>query len=109
MEAIQPWYTRPVFLSSTFEDMHAERDYLSHQVFPKLAEDLRERRCHFDTIDLRMGVETVELVDEEAKELAVLKVCLDEIEPSRPFLIGIGSRRPFPPIHVLEVCLTSTG
>ncbi len=52
MQAIQPWLTRPVFLSSTFRDMHAERDYLRHQVFPKLAEDLRERRCHLETIEL---------------------------------------------------------
>jgi len=87
MEAIQTWYTRPVFLSSTFKDMHAERDHLRQHVFPKLAEDLRERRCHLEPIDLRMGVETVELAEEEAKELQVLKVCLNEIERSRPFLI----------------------
>src|SRR5262249_39074529 len=84
---IQPWLTRPVFLSSTFKDMHAERDYLRHHVFPELAEKLRERHCHLETIDLRMGVETVELASEEEKELQVLKVCLDEIERSRPFLI----------------------
>ncbi|MFI5459384.1 MAG: tetratricopeptide repeat protein [Isosphaerales bacterium] len=87
MEANQPWYTRPVFLSSTFKDMHAERDHLRQHVFPKLAEDLRERRCHLETIDLRMGVETVELGSEEEKELRVLKVCLNEIVRSRPFLI----------------------
>jgi len=87
MEAIQPWYTRPVFLSSTFKDMHAERDHLRHVIFPALAEDLRERRCHLEPIDLRMGVETVELADEEAKELQVLKVCLNEIDRSRPFLL----------------------
>jgi len=38
-------------------------------------------------IDLRMGVGTVELASEEEKELQVLKVCLDEIERSRPFLL----------------------
>jgi Domain of unknown function (DUF4062) len=67
--------------------MHAERDHLRHQVFPRLAEDLRERRCHLETIDLRMGVETVELVSADEKELKVLKVCLHEIERSRPFVI----------------------
>jgi tetratricopeptide (TPR) repeat protein len=81
------WKARPVFVSSTFRDMHAERDYLRHRVFPALEERLRERRCHLLPIDLRLGVETVELEGEEAKELQVLKVCLDEIERSRPFLI----------------------
>jgi telomerase protein component 1 len=70
---IQPWMTRPVFLSSKFKDMHAERDYLRHHVFPELAERLRERRCHLETIDLRMGVETVVLDSEEKKKLQVMK------------------------------------
>jgi hypothetical protein len=88
-----PWYTRPVFLSSTFKDTHAERDHLRNHVFPKLAEDLRERPCHFETIDLRMGVETVELASEEAKERRVLKVCLDETERSRPLpIVLLGDR-----------------
>jgi tetratricopeptide (TPR) repeat protein len=87
MEAIQLWHTRPVFISSTFKDMHAERDYLRSHVFAELAESLRERHCHLEPIDLRLGVETVELASEEAKELEVLKVCLNEIERSRPFLL----------------------
>ncbi len=81
------WKSRPVFISSTFKDMQAERDHLKNVVFPELAERLRERRHHLEPIDLRLGVETVQVADEEAKELQVLKVCLDEIERSRPFLI----------------------
>lgn len=84
---IAPWITRPVFISSTFKDMHAERDHLRQRVFPALEEKLRQRRHHLEAIDLRLGVETVALADEEAKELLVLKVCLDEIQRSRPFLI----------------------
>ena len=39
------------------------------------------------------GVETVSTEEEHAKELLVLKVCLAEVERSRPFLIGlIGDR-----------------
>lgn len=87
MPETAPWKARPVFISSTFKDMHAERDHLRHHVFPNLAEKLRERRRHLETIDLRIGVETIELAGEEEKELQVLKVCLDEIERSRPFLI----------------------
>ena len=36
-----------------------------------------------------MGVETVELDTVEARELLVLKVCLEEIQRSRPFLLVI--------------------
>ena len=87
------WRSRPVFITSTFRDMHAERDWLRTRVFPELEERLRERRHYLEPIDLRWGVETVSVAEEEAKELLVLKVCLDEIERSRPFLIGlIGDR-----------------
>jgi tetratricopeptide (TPR) repeat protein len=87
------WQSRPVFITSTFRDMHAERDWLRERVLPELEERLRERRAHLEPIDLRWGVENLSAEDEEAKELIVLKVCLDEIERSRPFLIGlIGDR-----------------
>jgi hypothetical protein len=39
-----PWFARPVFLSSTFRDLHAKRDRLRHDVSPKLEEDPRELR-----------------------------------------------------------------
>ena len=32
-----------VFISSTFRDMHAERDYLSRQVFPELRSRCQKR------------------------------------------------------------------
>lgn len=47
------WYTRPVFVCSTFCDMHPERDYLRDVVFPELAERLRQRHHHLESIDLR--------------------------------------------------------
>ena len=93
MYAAGQWSARPVFITSTFRDMQAERDYLRTHVFPALEERLRERRCHLEPIDLRWGVETVDQSDEAAKELVVLKVCLAEIERSRPFLLVlIGDR-----------------
>ncbi|MFO1044870.1 MAG: DUF4062 domain-containing protein [Planctomycetaceae bacterium] len=82
-----PWSTRPVFISSTFRDMQAERDYLRHAVFPLLEEELRKRRIRLELIDLRQGVETADVPDEAAREQLVLKVCLEEIQRSRPFLI----------------------
>jgi tetratricopeptide (TPR) repeat protein len=84
---LPPWRTCSVFVSSTFEDMHAERDHLQQVVFPALAEWLRERRVNLETTDLRWGVETMSIAEQEAKELAVLKVCMAEIDRSRPFMI----------------------
>ncbi len=87
------WKTRPIFITSTFIDMQAERDYLRNVVFPELEERLRERRHHLESIDLRWGVETISIDETHQKEMLVLKVCLDEIQRSRPFLIGlIGDR-----------------
>ncbi|MEK7406046.1 MAG: DUF4062 domain-containing protein, partial [Acidobacteriota bacterium] len=85
--------SRPVFMTSTFRDMHAERDHLRTHVFPVLAERLRERFHHLEAIDLRWGVETGSLDDQRSKELLVLKVCLAEIERSRPFLIALLGER----------------
>jgi tetratricopeptide (TPR) repeat protein len=83
------WRARPVFVSSTFRDMQAERDYLVHSVFPHIVEQLAKRRTRVQSIDLRVGVETMSVAEERHKEHLVLKVCLDEIERSRPFLIAL--------------------
>src|SRR4051794_6811642 len=50
------WRTARVFISSTFRDMHAERDHLVKVVFPALRERLAEYRVHPVDIDLRWGV-----------------------------------------------------
>ncbi len=89
LNAYREWKARPIFISSTFRDMHPERDHLRDNGFPRLAEQLRER-CHYlDTIDLRQGVESVGEADEATREMQVLKVCLDEIERSKPFLVAL--------------------
>lgn len=84
---IQIWKTIPLFISSTFRDMHAERDELNNVVFPAIAERLKPRRCRLEPIDLRIGVETDSTQTERERELTILKVCLAEIERSRPFLL----------------------
>jgi tetratricopeptide (TPR) repeat protein len=81
------WQSRPVFISSTFADMQAERDYLRTRVFPELEERLAARRHNLEWVDLRLGVATASQRDEHVRELHVLKVCLDEVRRCRPFLI----------------------
>lgn len=77
-----------VFVSSTFKDMHSERDYLARFVFPELREKCRLRGLEFIDIDLRWGV-----TEEEAKRGSALDICLEEIERSRPFFIGLLGER----------------
>ncbi|MDP1590273.1 MAG: tetratricopeptide repeat protein [Prosthecobacter sp.] len=89
----QAWKTIPLFISSTFRDMHAERDELNHVVFPALVERLKERRCRLEPIDLRLGVETESTQTERERERQILKVCLAEIERSRPFLLVLLGER----------------
>jgi tetratricopeptide (TPR) repeat protein len=81
------WASRPVFISSTFLDMHAERDHLRRFVFPALEERLRARRLHLEWVDLRVGVASAGESDLEARETQVLKVCLAEVHRCRPFLL----------------------
>ena len=44
------WKEVKVFVSSTFNDMHAERDYLVTEVFPELSEWCEERRIRLTDI-----------------------------------------------------------
>ena len=50
------WKTVRVFISSTFRDMHAERDHLVRVVFPALRERLEKYRIHLIDVDLRWGI-----------------------------------------------------
>ena len=69
--------------------MQAERDHLRNFVFPRLEEELHKRHHHLEWVDLRQGVDSGVVADEEQRELIVLKICLAEIKRSRPFLIVI--------------------
>jgi hypothetical protein len=73
-----------VFVSSTFQDMHEERDVLSRRVFAVLRQRFLVRGVSVSEIDLRWGVTT-----EDVSERGVLPVCLDEIDRCRPFFIGL--------------------
>ncbi|MBN1542908.1 hypothetical protein JW992_12245 [candidate division KSB1 bacterium] len=41
MSTAKLWYSRPIFITSTFRDMDAERDHLRTVVFPELEERLK--------------------------------------------------------------------
>jgi tetratricopeptide (TPR) repeat protein len=73
--------------------MHEERDALRNSVLPMLEEELAPLGAHLEFVDLRMGVDTVDLADDHSKQDLVLKVCLSEVDRSRPFFVAmIGGR-----------------
>ena len=83
---------KSVFISSTFRDMQIERDALHTRVFPLLNEQAAEYSEVFTGIDLRWGIQTSLLSEEEADKKAFL-TCFDEIDSSRPYFIAfIGDR-----------------
>jgi hypothetical protein len=93
-----PWRTAKVFISSTFRDMHTERDHLVKVVFPELRERLLPYRVYLDDIDLRWGI-----TEEESRKDRVLDLCLQQIDECRPFFIGIlGERYGWVPATLLS-------
>ncbi|KOR32743.1 hypothetical protein TI05_05305 [Achromatium sp. WMS3] len=81
-----------IFISSTFEDMHPERDYLSHRTFPALAARLRAEHIPLQLLplDLRVGVT---IPDEERWAETVIQVCFDGLQQARPLLLVLLGER----------------
>lgn len=73
-----------VFISSTFQDMNSERNELVSRIFPLLRKMAEERNVTLTEIDLRWGI-----TKEESEDSRVVSICLEEIERSHPFFIGI--------------------
>jgi len=46
------WKTIRIFISSTFRDIHTERDHLVKVVFPELRERCAKRHLHLVDVDL---------------------------------------------------------
>ncbi|HXK05259.1 MAG TPA: DUF4062 domain-containing protein [Verrucomicrobiae bacterium] len=77
-----------VFVSSTFRDMHAEREELVKRVFPRLRKFCAERALTLNAIDLRWGI-----TEEQARRGDLLPVCLAEIDRCRPFFVCLLAER----------------
>ena len=73
-----------VFVSSTFRDMHIERNELVKKIFPSFREKCQSHGYNFMEIDLRWGI-----TEEEANQGQVIPICLEEINRCRPFFICI--------------------
>ncbi len=77
-----------IFISSTFRDMHAEREELIKRVFPQIRKMCARRGIVFIDVDLRWGIS-----DEQKSEGKVLPICLEEIKKCRPYFIGLLGER----------------
>lgn len=77
-----------IFISSTFLDMKEERNALMSRVFPKLMYLASKRDVTLIPLDLRWGI-----TEDSIKNGKVIDICLNEINNSHPFFIGlIGNR-----------------
>lgn len=61
-----------VFISSTFNDMKAERKLLQENVFPELERFCRANGARFQAIDLRWGVN-----EESQRNQKTMDICLN--------------------------------
>uniref|UniRef100_A0A3Q3B4J1 TROVE domain-containing protein n=1 Tax=Kryptolebias marmoratus TaxID=37003 RepID=A0A3Q3B4J1_KRYMA len=82
---VSVWRGVRVFISSTFRDMHAERDVLVRSVFPELRRRAAAHRLHLQEVELRWGVTEEE--SERAAELCLSEVCRSQM------LVGILGER----------------
>ncbi|XP_006883338.1 PREDICTED: telomerase protein component 1 [Elephantulus edwardii] len=86
------WRSLRLFISSTFRDMHGERDLLLRSVLPALQARAATHCISLHGIDLRWGV-----TEEETRRNRQLEVCLGEVENSQLFVGILGSRYGYVP------------
>lgn len=79
------WKGVRVFISSTFRDMHAERDILVRSVFPELRRRAASHCLYLQEVELRWGVTEEE--SGRATELCLSEVCRSQM------LIGVLGER----------------
>jgi len=76
-----------LFVSSTFVDMHEERDLLARGCFPRARRRFAQAGIVFAEIDLRWGLPVSE------SEASIVNLCIAEVERCRGYFICIlGSR-----------------
>src|SRR5476651_1407183 len=83
-----PPKTVRVFISSTFRDMHAERDHLVTVVFPELRERIEQLGLEFFDVDLRWGVPAKDVNGETANSWEYCRQWIDRVEPFFVCILG---------------------
>jgi hypothetical protein len=88
-----------VFISSTFRDMHAERDHLVTVVFPELRERVERLGLEFFDVDLRWGVPAKDANGETANSWEYCRQWIDRVEPF--FVCILGQRYGWVPDNIM--------
>jgi hypothetical protein len=82
---------KTIFVSSTFKDMHFERDAIQEIALPALRAEAMKYGESVSFCDLRWGINTGDLDSEEGSR-KVLDVCLDEIDRCKPpMVVNLGT------------------
>lgn len=81
------WRDVRIFISSTFVDMHGERDILTRVVLPEIKERAKQRKIKIYEVDLRWGV-----TEHESQTGQSIQLCLDEVNRCDMFLGLVGER-----------------
>ena len=84
---VQQWKTIRIFISSTFMDMHSERDHLSRDVYLRLKERCMKKHLHVQFVDLRWGIS-----QKQAESGETIDILLDEIAKCDIFVSLLGER-----------------
>ncbi|GFY54195.1 telomerase protein component 1 [Trichonephila inaurata madagascariensis] len=84
---VPKWHTVRIFISSTFKDMHCERDMLIRFVMPELKKRAASIFVKINEVDLRWGISESDCASKRAAE-----ICLLEAQKSDLFIGIIGER-----------------
>ncbi|MBE0640230.1 MAG: DUF4062 domain-containing protein [Bacteroidales bacterium] len=89
-----------VFLSSTFEDLKAERDALQQGAFKNLRRYCKSQGWQFQAVDLRWGINNEATIDQRTMEICLREIARCQQQSPRPnFIVLLGERygwRPLP-------------
>lgn len=75
-----------IFVSSTFQDMQAERDMIRQKVFPAINKAAGAHNDHIEFVDLRWGIDTQCQSEQEAC-ITVMSTCIYELQRSDDLMI----------------------
>ncbi|KAA3681295.1 telomerase protein component 1 [Paragonimus westermani] len=85
---ISEWRCCRVFISSTFRDMHAERDLICGTILPSVRTyAARELRVHVNEVDLRWGVP-----EPVTRSPLALQMCLEQVADTDILVLLVGNR-----------------
>jgi hypothetical protein len=81
------WQVCRIFVSSTFENMAAEREEVVKRVLPRVRTFGESIGVHVIGVDLRWGIQT-----SAQGGLHTVRRCLEAIDTCRPYFVSLGLR-----------------